>query len=241
MLEKIIKPLLELIFPSNIYCIYCERPIDSTMPYSLCGHCVRILQWVDSYSCSKCGKPLYNYDRDICRDCSIYDRKFNRGFTTVRYGRVERDIVHQFKYGDKSYYGEKLAQLMYERILSEDIDADLILAVPMYKQKERRRGYNQAALLARALARNLDKPYSLDLLMRNVDTRPMSSLGAEERKKNLEGAFSVDKDRAHIIKNKTILLVDDIFTTGSTVNACSEVLLESGASSVYVLTFAAGA
>ena len=231
---------MELIFPSNIYCMCCERPIDSKMPYSLCGHCVRIVQWVDGNSCSKCGKPLYNYGSDTCKDCSLSNREFKRGFTTVRYSRVERDIIHQFKYRDRSYYGEKLAELMYERILSEDIDADLILPVPMYKLKERRRGYNQAGLLARALARNLDKPYYPDLLIRNLDTRPMSSLGAEERKKNLEGAFSVDGDKAHIIKDKTILLVDDIFTTGSTVNACSEALRKFGAASVYVLTFAAG-
>lgn len=219
----------------------CGRPIDNRSPYALCGHCVRILQWADGETCQKCGKPLlYKNNGELCNDCRQWGRKFKKGFTTVRYGRIERDIIHRFKYRDKSYFGAKLAELMYERICLEDIYFDMVLPVPMYKGKERRRGYNQADLLARVLARNLEMPYRSDILIRTTDTIPMSSLNVEERRDNFNGVFTVAENKEYILKDKTVLLVDDIFTTGSTVEACSVTLLDSGVDVVYVLTFAAG-
>jgi competence protein ComFC len=222
--------LLDLIFPSNIYCISCGKPIDDQLPYALCGSCVRILQWANGEICVKCGKPLQaKTENGLCNDCIEWPRTFERGFTCVSYRRMEREILHQFKYADKAYYCEKLAQLIHERIQIEDLEEDMIVPVPMYKEKQRRRGYNQAALLAQALARKRGKHYLPDALIRTIDTKPMSELGADERRDNVKGVFEVDKRKVSILNNKTILLVDDIFTTGSTVGACVDALTAAGA------------
>lgn len=233
--------LLDLVFPRNIYCICCGRPIDDRMPYSLCPSCVRILSWANRETCEKCGKPLgMHIESILCEDCRREDRPFEKGITCVRYGRAERELVHDLKYNEKPYLAGNLGELMYERLAVEAIGEDMIVPVPMYKAKERRRGYNQAALLAKAIARQDGKPCFPHLLVRTKDTSPMSRLGAEERKENAQEVFSISKDWETILMGKTVLLVDDVFTTGSTAGACTEALLRAGADHVYVATFAAG-
>lgn len=241
MLKELLNGLSELVFPSNIYCICCGRPINDNLPYSLCGSCVRILQWANRETCGKCGKPLTEITGSgLCRDCSEWPREFEKGFTCAGYGRMEREIIHRFKYRDKAYYGEKLAELMYERISPEQLENVIIVPVPMYKDKENRRGYNQAAVLAKNLSKRMGARYAADILIRKADTTPMSGLNAEERRNNIKGVFETAKGKDSLISGKTILLVDDVFTTGSTTGECSRTLLAAGADKVYVLTFAAG-
>lgn len=242
MLKTLWNTLLELVYPSNIYCICCGKPIDNHLPYALCGSCVRILEWANKETCEKCGKPLEIKGIDgLCNDCGQRQRSFEKGFTCVRYGRTERELIHKFKYMNKAYFAGKLGELMYERIVIENLQEDLVVPVPMYKEKESRRGYNQAALLAKAVATRLSVPFEPNLLIRNKDTAPMSDLGAEERRENIKGVFEVTAGKEKSILGKKILLVDDVFTTGSTTGSCSDILKEAGASKVYVLTFAAGA
>lgn len=233
--------LLELVFPSNIYCISCGKPIDSEAPYSLCDTCLRELHWVDRWTCLTCGKPLTSNTTELlCRDCAQGERQFNQAYTCVLYGTAEREIIHRFKYNEKTYYKESLAQLMQERLVHEPWKEDLILPVPMYKGKERRRGYNQATLLAKSLSKMRGNPYRTDLLIRRRDSVPMSKLNAVERRENSKNLFQITPGKSKLLWEKTILLVDDIFTTGSTMEACSAVLKEAGAKEVYCITFAAG-
>lgn len=234
--------LLDLIYPSNIYCISCGNIIDDSRPYGLCDACVRLLKWANGRTCSRCGKLLQEYyGPALCSDCLDTSHAFEKGYTCVEYGAVERDILHRFKYKDKAYLGRKLAEIMYDRIQAEALSPDLILPVPMHKHKERLRGYNQAAVLAKSLAKLLERPYNGKLLIRTMETEAMSSLGAAERRRNIQGAFTVLTKKKSILKDKNILLVDDIYTTGSTADACSLALLGAGAGSVSIYTFAAGA
>jgi ComF family protein len=177
----------------------------------------------------------------LCSDCKEWDRAFDKGFTCVSYGLLEKSLIYQLKYKDKSYLSHYMATLMYERISIEDIKPDLAVPIPMYKRKEGRRGYNQAELLSRQIAKQLNIPSYPNLLVRKSDTKPMSGLGIGERRENVQDVFYAKKWVQNIINKKTILLVDDIFTTGSTTEACAMVLKEAGAHKVYVLTFAAGA
>lgn len=233
---------IEFIFPSKIYCISCGKPIDGRYPYSLCASCVRTLQWANRETCQRCGKPLRTTTIEgLCGDCMKWDRPFQQAYTCVRYGRAERDIVHQFKYHGRPYYGRHLAELMNERLQVEDLNEDMILPVPMHKDKERRRGYNQAALLAQALSKKRKTAYEPHLLIRQWETVPMSRLGADGRRENIKNVFLVDPRKKVRLTGKTILLVDDVFTTGSTAGSCAEALLEAGAASIFVITFAAGA
>jgi len=233
---------LDLIYPSNIYCISCGNIIDDSRPYAHCDVCVRALKWANGRNCSYCGKLLQeDYGPDLCTDCIDGEHVFEKGFTCVEYGAAERDLLHRFKYKDKAYLGRKLAEIMYDRIRIEELEPDLILSVPMYGRKVRQRGYNQAAVLAASLAKYMERPYTGKLLVRIVETEAMSRLGVLGRRRNIREVFSVAHDKTDQLAGKTILLVDDIYTTGSTVDACSSVLLEAGAARVFVLTFASGA
>ncbi|GAB1476000.1 ComF family protein [Bacillota bacterium] len=229
MIRKIAVMVLELIYPSNIYCICCGRPIDCRFPYSVCPACMRTIRWTNS--------P----DFDVCGDFSLTEREFDRGFACARYGFTERRLVHDFKYRGKSYLAGNLGLLMFERIRAEGIRPDFVVSVPMHKNKERRRGYNQADLLAGTVSEKMGVPLLKGLLIRTKDTYPMSMLNAKMRKENTKGVFRTAEWVKGIIKDKTILLVDDVFTTGSTAEACSLELKKAGAGSVYVLTFAASA
>lgn len=233
---------LDLIFPSNIYCISCGNIIDDTRPYALCDTCVRSLRWANGRTCERCGKILQeDYGPDLCTDCIDGDHVFEKGFTCVEYGAAERELIHRFKYKDQAYLGRKMAEIMYDRILAEELRADLILPVPMFRRKERQRGYNQAAVLAANLAKRMGIPCDTKLLVRTMETEAMSRLSAPDRRENIRGAFSVPPNRRDKLAGKTVLLVDDVYTTGSTADACAAALLAAGASRVYVFTFASGA
>lgn len=236
-LEKII----EGIFPSNIYCISCGSMIDSSRDYALCDSCMERFHWVGMKTCGKCGKILQdNYRHQLCYDCRQFERSFDRGFTCVQYGLLERGVIMDYKYKGKSYIGKKLGDIMYDRMAVEELEIDLIVPVPMYRRNLDRRGYNQAQVMAKQLADRRGMICADNLLERIRKTLPMKGLGSMERYENLKNAFAVSPKSHYTVSGKTVLLVDDIFTTGSTLDACSRVLKEAGAGKIYVLTFACG-
>lgn len=240
MIRELAEGLAELVYPSNIYCICCGGPIDDGQPYSLCGNCRDSIHWASENVCAGCGRILTPHRRDgLCGICSERRFPFERGFSCVQYGVMEKEILHRFKYQDQSYYAEKLGQLMYERILPEEPGRVIITAVPMNPRRERERGYNQAALLAKEVAKRLEQPFCKDLLERRKHTAPMNRLGRAERFDNIRGAFALKEGKEKQIQGERILLVDDILTTGSTAGACAETLLQGGAAGVWLLTFAA--
>jgi len=159
----------------------------------------------------------------------------------VQYGLNERELLLSFKYGGQTFIGEKIAQVMADRLAIEQLEIDLIVPVPMHKSKQKKRGYNQAEIIASSLSKKLSLPYSGKLLVRMENTLAMSGLSAFERRVNIENVFSMTNRAAQKIDGKRILLVDDIYTTGSTASACSRMLMEKGAREVRVITFAAGA
>lgn len=233
---------LDLIYPSNIYCISCGNIIDDSRPYALCDSCVRALKWANGRTCSRCGKILQEgYGPDLCTDCLERPHTFEKGYTCVEYGAAEREMLHRFKYKDQAYLGRKMAEIMYDRIRIEELSPELIIPVPMFRRKEKIRGYNQAAVLASSLAKYTGIPYDGRLLMRAVETEAMSRLGALGRRKNIREVFCVSAAGRDRLAGKTVLLVDDIYTTGSTADACSRALLDAGAGRICVFTFASGA
>jgi len=178
---------------------------------------------------------------DICVDCRESAHCFEKGYSCVQYGLKERELLLSFKYGGKAFIGEKIACAMADKLATEDCEVDLIAPVPMYRSKERKRGYNQADIIAKHLAKKMSLPYFGKLLLRVENTTAMSGMSAFERRMNMENAFSmVDSSVKHAI-GKRVLLVDDIYTTGSTVSACSQVLMSRGVREVRVITFASGA
>jgi len=238
---SVMERLKELVFPSNIYCICCANIIDDTRPYSLCDACVRNLHWANETTCKKCGKILGgNYRRSICNDCNETEHYFERGFTCAEYGMYEKLIIRDYKYHSKPYFGDKLAEIMYDRLIIEELPLDLIIPVPMHRSKEKKRGYNQATLLAKGISKRMNVPFEQNLMMRSKLTKPMNKMNPQERRDNVKDAFTMRVEKCKIVKGKTILLVDDIFTTGSTLDQCSKLLLENGATKIYMICFAAG-
>ena len=226
--------MLESLFPSSLYCISCGCMIDSSRDYALCDRCLQRFHWVGEKTCAKCGKIL-------CYDCRQYERNFDKGFTCVQYGLLERGVLMDYKYKGKSYIGQKLGDVLYDRMRLENVEPDLVVPVPMFIKNRNIRGYNQAQVMAGRLAERSGTAFAPELLERTRKTAPMKGLGALERYENLKNAFAVSSKNHYTIAGKRILLVDDIFTTGSTLDACSLVLKEAGAAEVYVLTFACGA
>lgn len=149
-----------------------------------------------------------------------------------------REMIHRWKYGERTYlttfFGEKLAEVFFRYWNSQSFD--LILPVPLHSQRLRERGFNQALLLAKELSRRTRIPCSKRLLRKRFPTAPQVDLSGQEREKGVRRSFHVPNPEQ--IEGRSILLVDDVYTTGATVNECSKVLLRAGAEQVAVLTLA---
>jgi ComF family protein len=149
---------------------------------------------------------------------------------------VAREAVHALKYNYLSALAQPMAQLMARYVEENAIEADLLVAVPLYGRRQRLRGYNQSALLARELSRLCGLPLAERGLARRRNTPPQArSADAEARKRNVTDAFVADR---RWVEGKRILLIDDVMTTGATLDACARALRQAGAASVWALTFA---
>ena len=196
--------------------------------------------------CSLCGRPFPDASGDdhVCGLCLARPPQFTRAWSWAYYPREEaeehplRRAVHKFKYGRKVALGKPLGRLMARgcRDFLRDCDADLFLPVPLHPNRLRWRGFNQALLLARQVGRAYGVPADPFTLRRITETPPQTQLDEEQRRRNVRGAFALAPDRQ--VEGKKILLVDDIYTSGATVNECSRTLRRAGAAEVCVLTLA---
>lgn len=233
--------LADLVYPPDIYCICCGSAVSPGQLYSMCGSCLSELNWANGKLCAACGKPLEDWYPDMyCSECINKDRSFDAGITCFQYKESERNMLREFKYHGKSYMARSLSEILYDKVTAVDAQCDILVPVPMYRKKEKKRGYNQAALLAEFTARRMGLTYGRDVLVRVRDTAPMNRLTARERRQNLEEAFAVSAEGRSLIDKKHVMLVDDIYTTGTTTEHCAAVLKAAGASGVTVLSLAAG-
>lgn len=241
LLKKAAEVMEETVFPSNIYCICCGSLIDGSRAYSLCDECIGKFHWITGKSCEKCGKALPEaYRGRLCYDCMNTAHYFTKGYSCLTYGLHEREVLLDYKYNGKSYLAKKLGDMLYDRISCEDISVDIIIPVPISAGRERKRGYNQAALMSRRLSARWNVPWDGRVLLRKKETPLLRSLNPSDRRMALAGAFAVSDTAAYKLTGKTILLIDDIYTTGATADVCSKTLLEAGARQVYFLSLASG-
>ena len=230
-----------LIYPPDIYCLSCGKPMDPGHVYSLCEDCLNEITWANRNTCRICGKPLENwYPAKLCSECVVSPGPFERGVTCFLYRGGARNMIKDLKYHGKQYNARIFGRILADKITYEKLDFDVCTPVPMYGKKEYERGYNQAELIARFTAENLQKPFAPYVLVRTRETVPMNSLTGPERKKNIQGAFTVPEDQRQWIFRRTVLLVDDIYTTGSTMKECSKELLKAGAEHVFIASLASG-
>ena len=176
---------------------------------------------------------------EYCYDCARHLRTFEFGMALLNYNEAAARSMAQIKYHNKreylDFYGEAIAGRYGKRILR--IHPDALIPVPVHPSKMRTRGYNQAELLAERIGRRLDVPVISDILVRSRKTEPQKDLSPQERFQNLEKAFQAD----HVPEGvRKVLLVDDIYTTGSTAEACTRALKQQGIECVYFLTICIG-
>ena len=235
-----IKELTDIVFPPA--CPVCGGVLgfEKGRRRQICPDCDNRLEYIGEPRCMKCGKPLKKTDtQQFCYDCTVKRHFYERGVAVFAYTDGIKQSIYQFKYHDKreyaAFYGRQAAQQCGALIGKWDID--LVLPVPMYAAKQRKRGYNQAELIARELSKNLNLICASEILVRTRKTTPMKELNDEERRKNVERAFLV---KENVVKYKKILLVDDIYTSGATMEACTRILLEAGISEVYILSICIG-
>lgn len=233
--------LEDLVYPPDIYCIGCGRPVDPGGLYSLCGECVRQARWANGPVCRCCGKALEEwYPDDVCAECRDRLHAFSGGVTCFVYQDPVRAAIKHLKYGGSGYIARYLGEALADNIRFRGMKPDMLIPVPMYAEKVRMRGYNQAELIARFAAERLGIPCESGILIRTRPTAPMSRLKGQARRKNLEGAFAVPEKARGELRGARVMLVDDIYTTGTTMDCCSEVLLRAGAADVKAASVAAG-
>ena len=239
-MNSYVESFLELLYPEKSNCFICNTYDESIGDDYICKKCMESIQKVIPPFCIKCNKPInYSLSIDLCPDCIIYEKCFEESRSPFIYDGVIKEGIYNFKYYNKPYYyrffGNLLIQFMNK---TNYLDFNYIVSVPLHSSKIKSRGYNQSELLAKYIANKLTIPY-VDALKRIKNTSKQSSQSKTNRRKNLEDSFGMKQfKRINIIKNSSVLLVDDIYTTGSTANECSKVLLNYGVNKVYVITIA---
>lgn len=239
---------LDLIYPPSLYCICCGKIIDDSRPYRLCNDCMAGIKWIDARTCSKCGKQLSGSDPlETCFSCRERAHAFDRGYTCTEYGTHERAIVFSLKYDGRSDIAPTVGEIMADRMLAEfgpeELKSmyDMAIPVPVHPRRKSIRGYNQAALIAREFGKRTGIRAEEDLLIRVRETHRMKSLGPDQRRENIRGAFAVRRGREEELADKRVLIIDDIYTTGATVDEIAEVLDNAGTAGVDFLSFSSGA
>ncbi|MCR4806573.1 MAG: ComF family protein [Lachnospiraceae bacterium] len=200
----------------------------------VCEDCKDCFTPIEDPYCMKCGKPMQDETVLLCGECMKRPHEFTRGRAAFVYDDVLKESVYRFKYGNRPEYAKMYASAMAERLdtYAKSVKADALVPIPLHKSRLRERGYNQAELLADRLSEHLGIPVRKDILARVGKTRVQKSLGASQRENNLKKAFKIASD---VVKLNNIILVDDIFTTGSTMDAAAACLKEAGVAEVYFL------
>ena len=187
----------------------------------------------------KCGKPLASEEQEYCADCRRTAKAFEQGRSVWLHRGMVSQAIYRFKFHNKRYYAHIFAAEMAERhgdwVRRRAVET--VIPVPLHPSKRRKRGFNQAELLAKELGKMLELPVNTSAVMRIRNTRPQKQLGNRERQENLKGAFAVS---AKWNCPRTVLLIDDIYTTGSTVDRIARVLKKAGVQKVYFLTISIG-
>lgn len=237
-IEKGVNAFLDLFFPPR--CPVCDRV--QKKEEKICRNCKKELKWIKEPKCLKCGKPIEEIEQEYCGDCLREKFHYVRGYALWLYQGGARKSVAAFKYKGRqeyaSFYGEEFMRVYGEQLRRHFFD--VIVPVPVYREKKRIRGYNQAELFAWELAKGLGVPMESRALVRTRATRPQKGLSQKQRQENLKKAFRFCPEYNKKAKLGRVLLVDDIYTTGSTIEACTKVLLEAGAAQVYFAALCIG-
>lgn len=228
--------LVDAVLPPR--CLKCGTLVDALG--SLCPACWPQLRFLAPPCCACCGYP-FDYDLGdgaLCAACVAQPPRYARARAVLAYDDGSRDLILAFKHADRTDLAPPFARWMARSGADLLAGADLIVPVPLHWRRLLFRRYNQAGLLARALGQAAALPVMPDLIQRRRATQKQGHLSRAARRRNVQGAFTISESRRPLVDGKRVLLVDDVITSGATIDGCSKVLLAAGARSVDVLALA---
>lgn len=226
---------IRLLYPQR--CPVCDEPVPCDEGL-ICKECGRRLLYIREPRCRCCGKQLMDETKIYCNLCAGENHSYSYGYALYDYQTVKQSLF-RYKYGCRAEYAAFYAQDCY-RHLKKEIDAmhaDAIIPIPLHKERERKRGYNQAYELARELSEITKIPLRADVVHRVRNTAPQKGLDNLQRQNNLKKAFHINTD---VVKLKRVILVDDIYTTGATMDAVAKELKKHGVGEIMFLALSIG-
>ena len=227
-----IKRILEWLYPS--VCVFCGKICKE----GICTECRKKVRAIGEPRCKKCGKPIRQEEKEFCYDCEREELCYEQGRSLWLHKMPVSSSIYAFKYKNRRVYGEVYGKEMAKTFgkLIRLWEIDVIVPVPLHKKKRKKRGYNQAEILAEEIGLHIGIPVDTALVRRKINTVPQKEFTRKERKKNLENAFETTGK----LCGKRVLIVDDIYTTGSTIHSISVLLKNAGAEKTYFLTISIG-
>ncbi|MEW6358423.1 MAG: ComF family protein [Planctomycetota bacterium] len=227
-------PLVDLVFPRG--CLACDQGLPDDNPRALCDPCQEAMKRIEGERCPKCGEQLGPHARTdqrcmICRDTALV---FKRASAACKYEGSTRQLILNLKYKRRMAALPMLSHLMIENLEGADFmgKIDVVVPVPLHWQRRLWRGFNQSELLARRVGQHFGIPVCANRLRRIRPTASQTRMPRAERFENLKGAFHVEGKNS--LAGKTVLLCDDVMTTGATASECSRALREAGVKETYV-------
>ena len=229
---QILKGFIDILLPPR--CPSCGQPVEDV--HKLCLDCWSQIRFISDPLCDCCGLPFEVDEQDtaLCGPCLHELPHFDHHRSSFVYDDSSRSIILKFKHADRIDARPFLTDLLLAKVSPWQSQIDYVVPVPLHWTRLFKRRYNQAALLAQALAKRIDKTYAPFALKRIKPTPPQGHMNITKRRKNVEKAFATGQD----VQGKTILLIDDVYTTGATLNACARILKEAGATKILCLTVA---
>lgn len=228
--------LLEIIFPRR--CVNCMQRLSIASKGTFCFECLSHIEYLTEPICRSCGKqlPAGVKRKGICGDCLSSPPPFTLVRSIVKYGPSAQAIVHGLKYKSDRSVLMGIEQLVHQFDFGQFGTVDVILPVPLHVTRLRSRGWNQALLLAHAFFPSQKSSIEVDWLVKIRNSRAQTTLSGKQRRKNLRNSFAIGAKAQ--LAGRRVCLVDDVYTTGSTVEECSRVLMTGGAREVLVITLA---
>jgi ComF family protein len=229
---------LDLLLPPR--CAACDKPVR--VQGQLCAACFTHTNFITAPFCNRCGVPFASAEQGgaegVCPACREHPPLFRQARAALRYDAQARRLILPLKHGDRIELAQILAPMMTRAAAAALAAADVLVPVPLHRRRLFQRKYNQAAVLAYAVGRLAARPVLPNTLIRIRRTTPLDEKSPEERAREVAGSFAVRQPRMGQITGRTVLLIDDVMTSGATANACSAALLEAGALAVDVLVAA---
>ena len=232
--KEFISKILNKLYIKDYRCIVCNKEIPHGSRYSMCDKCRDSLPYI-KHPCGKCGGEIPS--GLACTNCKSNMPVFEKNIVALNYVPPITTLIYKYKYENARYLSNPLGQILVDTYMSSGFDVDYIVPVPIHENRRKDRGYNQVELLLPSFDA-INIPYYTDIVERIIDTPHQTMLSRKERLTNLDGAFRViDKSK---VKGKSILILDDVYTTGATLNELAKVLYKAKAKAVYGLVIAHG-